>query len=442
MSAAGGPWFSASQVETYELCPRKWAWKKIAGLEDGPSGPSAELGIQVHAVLEAWLRNGTPINTMTRAGQIVMSGLHLLPAPQTPGMRIEEEFRIEIGGHRFVGYKDVEFLQRVPPLVEDHKTTKDFRWAKTADDLRENVQACLYAVDAMHRAGANECDLQWTYFRTTKEGAHPVRLRVTREQITPRLERICRSADEMTLLLASGCRAQDVTPNASACEAFGGCEYQQLCNLTPEERIRAIMTQQQAHNDLLARLQNRNGINPPPVAAASPPAPAAPGGAHWNGQCYVDPATGQPIQVAPPPVAQYAAPPAPVAAPPPPPAQYAAPPPPPPAQVAPPPPPPPPAPEQAAAPATRRRRAPAAAALAAPPAPPQQVAQAPTPVAAYAPPPVVQATQASGSPDVVHDVRMATLLNQAASMLDAVNAAIAQCSQMIRTAASMVGEPA
>lgn len=268
--------FSATQVDTYLLCPRKWAWQKIDGLAAPPS-PALALGSAVHAELEGWLRDGKPLNLLSEAGQIAMAGLHHLPAPGTPGLLIEEPYELTLGGYTFRGAKDWQILDRRPPVVGDHKTTKDFRWAKTPEVLKRDVQACLYAADAMVRANSIECDLQWTYFKTSgSRDSKPVHLRVTADDIAPTVERIVGAAAEMTLLHQSGVRAAEVPITADACEAYGGCPFQSNCNLSPEERFRAMMNQQKT-SDFLASLQARTGatgINPPPAApAATPPGP-------------------------------------------------------------------------------------------------------------------------------------------------------------------------
>lgn len=266
--------FSATQVDTYLLCPRKWAWQKVDGLTAPPS-PSLALGSAVHAELEGWLRDGKPLNLLSEAGQIAMAGLHHLPAPGTPGLLIEEPYELTLGGYQFRGAKDWQILDRRPPVVGDHKTTKDFRWVKTAEILKSDVQACLYAADAMLRAGATECDLQWTYFKASgSRGSQVVHLRVTADDIAPTVERIVGAAAEMTLIHQSGVRAAEVPINADACEAYGGCPFQSNCNLSPEERFRAMISQQKT-SDFLASLQARAaGINPPPAASpATPPGP-------------------------------------------------------------------------------------------------------------------------------------------------------------------------
>lgn len=284
-------WFSATQVETYLLCPRKWAWYKVAGIVQPPS-PSLALGSAVHAQLEGWLRDGKPLDLLSEAGQIAMAGLHHLPAPGTPGLVVEQAYQLVIGGHHFRGAKDWQLLDRRPPVVGDHKTTKDYRWVKTVEELRTNIQAALYAADSMLRTQYPVCDLQWTYFKTSGgRGSQVVHLRVTAEEIVPTIDRVIKACDEMSLILRAGVRAEEVPINPEACEAFGGCPYQSICNLTPEQRFRAMMNQQ-ATSDFLAKLQERNPSRGAPAGAINPPEAALAPAAPPPGQPWPDHAAG------------------------------------------------------------------------------------------------------------------------------------------------------
>lgn len=282
--------YSASQVESFDDCQRKWAWRYRDRIKRDK--PSRVLGNAVHDVLAKWLSHATPIDTSTEAGRIALTGIHVLPAPKTPGLEVEgvpigepgdkKLFGLRVGGHLFCGVKDVQDLTRVPPLVIDHKTSKDpRRYAKTADMLTDDVQACLYAADAMVRTGSDTCDLRWVYYSTRKPSLPiVVDRRVTREQIEMRLERAVQSAQRMAAYHAANVAAIDVPPNPNACEAFGGCDYKDLCGeFSPTERIRAIMAQQSA-DEFLASLKRpgsvTNAINPPSTpqaVATSIPAP-------------------------------------------------------------------------------------------------------------------------------------------------------------------------
>ena len=70
---------SPTQIDTYTLCQRKWAWTALAGLR-GIQNESAALGSAVHKVIEVFFRSGMPIDMTTDVGEIAMSGYHLWPS--------------------------------------------------------------------------------------------------------------------------------------------------------------------------------------------------------------------------------------------------------------------------------------------------------------------------------------------------------------------------
>lgn len=263
--------FSATQVESFLLCPRKWAWSKLDGISSPPT-PAAELGTIVHAQLENWLGYGIPFDCSHKSGDIAYAGLEHLPRPNTPGMTVEEAFVLELGGHTWRGLKDVQILDRQPPLVLDHKTTRDIDlFARSPEELRTNVQACLYAADAMVRTDSDTCELYWVYYQTQgPKRAKRVELVVTRADVEPTLIRACEAADAMTTIHELGIKAKDLPPNPAACADFGGCPYVSHCNLTIQE----IHMSQQAQNSFLAKLNAAKAAKTTP--AVNPPAQAAP----------------------------------------------------------------------------------------------------------------------------------------------------------------------
>lgn len=279
---------SPSQVSTYEDCPRKWAFSWLDGLE-GPKHPSAIRGIKVHRHLELWLKKRVPPggNEEARVAQVMLP--HLPPPHLVRQEHVEMPAGLLIGDVRFVMVLDlfVPSLSVPVPVVHDHKTTSSFDWALTPDVMHEDVQASLYAAWAMVATKCGEVDVQWTYGLTKgAPRAHPVRARLTLPMIQDRLRRSVESAREMREILEAGGSAIDVPYDASACEKYGGCPFQDRCNLTPQDRMESIMSQGTAKEDFLRKLREGKGksngapaspgqVNPPAVAEAAPAAAAA-----------------------------------------------------------------------------------------------------------------------------------------------------------------------
>lgn len=275
---------SASQINTFRDCPRKWRYSRPDAF-GSRANPAAALGSGVHGVLEGWLRDGTPIDPTDRLGAIAMSGVQYLPPPKT--CAVEADFAIDRPGDiRYTGRIDL-WNQRLG-IVYDHKTTKDLVWAKSEDDLREDVQANLYALAAFdfldaQRTPVGSVDLVWIYYTTaTPYKSRKVHLTVMRESA----ERVIALADETAREIGQYMdKEPDAVPrNPAACDSYGGCPYLVECGPTAAQRIGSIM----GHADLAARLRagapsapagNGAAVNPPEAAATTAPATtAAPAG--------------------------------------------------------------------------------------------------------------------------------------------------------------------
>ena len=227
------------------MCPRKWAFIKIDGLE-APPNAAAALGLRVHDVLELFLGEGEDIDTDTEEGQIAFPGVRLLPVPRYPGMRLEGWFAIQFGAAAYVGYKDVEIIRAGErPQVKDHKTTRSFTWMKTQKELLRDVQAGLYAADSMIKTGWSEVELEWIYYRTEgSRQAKPVQVTINREQVSRILTGVDETAREMIAIKESGVSAIDVTPDYSGCSKFGGCPFRgKQCKVSGSKLLRALFTQ-------------------------------------------------------------------------------------------------------------------------------------------------------------------------------------------------------
>jgi len=266
---------SASQLNVWHECQRKWAWKYVAKLRP-EAHKSAALGVKVHAQLERYLKTGEMPDFVadSEAGNIAASGLHHLPKPGAPGLEIEQHFKFQspATGIWYRGFIDV---LKAPgedgiPDVLDHKTTGDVKWAKTPEDLLEDTQAILYAKSALLRwPDAPKVRLQWTYFQTRKtRKSLPVLQEVSREHVDYMFPLIEKGAQEIVTTLIGKQQPLELPPNPRACGMFGGCPFTAQCNLSPEETIRAMSNADQKTTSLLSRLGTQN----------AEPAPAPAGG--------------------------------------------------------------------------------------------------------------------------------------------------------------------
>lgn len=261
--------FSVSQVESFLLCQRLWAFDKIDKIKV-PEKESTKLGGEVHDMAEAYLKHGIPIDKETQAGSILMSGFHYLPAPKTPGMTVEEWFVLESGSAVYRGLKDIEIIPKNPgllPQVKDHKTTGNFQWMKTPDQLLKDIQAGIYAADAMRKTSKTKVELEWIYYRT--KGARKSlnsKVIITSEHVKPILDKVEQTAQKMIRVLNNVEHGIDAEPNFSSCSAYGGCPHKNVrCTVNAKSALTSMFRQKVLENKMgkdtasfLASLRNRD----------------------------------------------------------------------------------------------------------------------------------------------------------------------------------------
>lgn len=269
-------WLSPTQIDTYRMCKRKWAWGYIAGIKSPPNR-FAKLGLDVHDVLEEFLKNGTAPDRNTQAGKIAIPGLKFLPSP---GQAIVEgKFVWELPEHGFNLTGRIDWREMVPAFG-DHKTTSDFKWMKTVEVLETDVQAIIYAAYILYVMNANNVRGRWVYYRTKRTPASKkVDFEFSREHVDAQMVGILETGREMVAWKRGTREATDLPYDAKACDAYGGCFYREKhCNLTSKERLVSLMAQESLKDKLArkkaeAQAQNKPQpqINPPENAQASEP---------------------------------------------------------------------------------------------------------------------------------------------------------------------------
>jgi len=232
---------------------------------------SAALGKAVHSVGEAWYTGGT-VDWGKLPAQVFLSGSHLLPHPskcdvvateacvgdvgddtlESDAVRGEaldlsqwygEDFAkrafggthvpvLVVGGVRWFGKRDL--FARSPgesarlgidaeALLVDYKSSADVRrYAKTPEELREDVACSLYALDCMRHTRLVSQVCRWLYVET-KEVRRAAAVDVTINR--PEAEAVVCAAAERARTLDSYVRVEDAPPNTDACEEYGGCPF-------------------------------------------------------------------------------------------------------------------------------------------------------------------------------------------------------------------------
>lgn len=299
------PVLSATQIQLWLDCKRKWAFKHIAGIQT-PTHPAAALGTEVQDTqLDPYLSDGRAFDFSRPSGEIAQALTPLLPKSSSPGMRLRRKFLVPSPTGQW--WYQGEFDMYAPDsgimpgfaggrvLVQDTKTTGNLAYALTAETLATNIQAQLYAFVVMFEESVNELDLAWAYVRTRKP--HRTKLThlpvygdrdvyridgslesISTDHVVQEFKRIEAAAKELVAVKLTSPKPEDVPPNPRMCDSYGGCPYRHLCNLSPAAHHAAI-TQEANLNMNAASLSFLDALKKGvaagvPVAPLPAPAPA------------------------------------------------------------------------------------------------------------------------------------------------------------------------
>ncbi len=263
---------SPSQIGTWLKGRRLWAFQYILKIKS-PETVGQARGTDVHEQTERHLwGEGFDFSTEYRkeSAEIAMLGVHLLPRPRTPGMRIEgypvegtrpktsardpnRDFRFPIGeGGRTIIYRGrmdvtVPDSAAVPglwggaPACVDHKSSSNIaEYALRAEDLHTDPQGVIYAYYLMCLYRSPIADLQWNYLPTRgPKVAEPRRLRVYSPRVVEEFQKLHAHGLEISATYRSVTNPLDLPPcnehagsgnkKLDPCMAYGGCPFKDRC---------------------------------------------------------------------------------------------------------------------------------------------------------------------------------------------------------------------
>lgn len=250
---------SPSAIVMYRNCARLWYNNYQLSLR-GPVPTFLARGTAIHAALEHFLRTGevlVEVEVPDAPGvkfpvlQYVQAAIDYLPKPAPDpywdpwrekgdaGIFVEQSG--EMGtwtdpdgttGPVFRQFLDLVEAYPDRATLTDHKTTSDFRYAKTPEELSVNVQLISNCMWLLRESNYTEVTLRHLYLLTSRKRpkALAVSVVVTREHVEREWQKILltiREMDGWTRLAPK--TAEALPPTVTMCSAFGGCLHKPLC---------------------------------------------------------------------------------------------------------------------------------------------------------------------------------------------------------------------
>jgi hypothetical protein len=249
---------SASQLSTFQLCERKWAFQSIFRMPRQES-ESNVFGTTLHSIAERWLKaddlgrddTGAPLQMYPSEWDKDISPANasairsLIDKAITSGVLVRRKYRqIEhpifddvIPGVKMQGYIDM----LLPGEIQDHKSAKNTRYIKTPATLATDTQMLVYAHHAIESGGGIGSD-EHIILRHNVFVRQPLKVIRTETQV-PKMDvmkfwdtEVVPVAKRMVQLKKKGLTENDwrkfsgPADENSACNAYGGCPFLSICS--------------------------------------------------------------------------------------------------------------------------------------------------------------------------------------------------------------------
>lgn len=279
---------SASQIENYRQCPRRWWFRSIKKLAE-PQSEAQRVGDRFAKAIEARLK-GQPIPRFDAVADLVIDRFltaadAYFPVEPNPLIIAEKKIEFDVPDlpARMIGYIDVLDLSGEAAHIRDHKTRADRKYALSHQKLVSDVQLNIYAYAIrLELPAARFIDStigHINYVKPPKKMANNIEYltdewqpEVFVRQIPLDITNNDAIMDDVKMVIADMVNYSDslLTPEqvpfdttGDACYSYGQpCTYSAICpkfNLTPRNTPMAL----------------KSLPPPPPARSAAPPAPPA-----------------------------------------------------------------------------------------------------------------------------------------------------------------------
>jgi hypothetical protein len=240
---------SVTKLSDFERCPAYYHHKYILKIPQ-PLTDSLTNGIALHDAAERYLlgkdiEQPHPEGPQSTYGlPLVRAAKRLLPPPGS--VEVESWCKLEnFGGENttLVGRVDYHSeawdsgVSGVLPLIGDHKTHSDFKWAETEETLVRNRQLSVYA-EALYPNAPGYIFEHIQYRTKGTPTAQRTRVIVKQSQVKTVVERARQTAASLLQWLNRAARDTLTEQDArtGACGDYGGCPFAAMCKFSPKNR--------------------------------------------------------------------------------------------------------------------------------------------------------------------------------------------------------------
>lgn len=219
-------------MRNHSDCNRKWYFDKIVFPRDDTDEGTAstKLGTEVHANIEDFFNDAGALDHPLLTFNTFV---HMVKGSDVE-RRIEWEFLDEtsfkVAAKGYIDLVTIDHDNKKIAVI-DHKTTKDWKYSKKEDELRDDPQALLYLWVAYQEFGEG-WNYSFSHHVILTKKAEPERI-TTIEVTTDQIKKGKKALDEMIAGMVHDSKALDHTfvdhNNYRSCYKFGKCQFWDYC---------------------------------------------------------------------------------------------------------------------------------------------------------------------------------------------------------------------
>ena len=270
---------SVSQIKQFMRCNWRW-WYAYGPPQLKGTGSSATwLGGAVHLALEEYME-GRPIPDADSLAELMAAdrnfeewdfkkrlkvakkaipissvGLDKLPPPGS--VEVERALEIPCGDAVMICRIDMSG----PGYIGDHKTTSNLSWARSVQEVENDIQLLTYAYAALQDDPPEVVKIELLY-RTTKGMCHT--LNVSAEVPWSRVEQNWRDMVQISDHLVEHKydeSPEQLTENINACGDFRGCDHREYCPHSPKNRNKNLRNETMRHSERTQKMRDKLGLS-------------------------------------------------------------------------------------------------------------------------------------------------------------------------------------
>lgn len=257
---------SASQIRNWQQCQRKWWFEKVGGFKPEATAPQQQ-GEMLHNSLERYFKYGEALTheSSQRAVELINAPRKILLLSEYPKNYKLNLLAAGVPVKGRIDLLDLNPLKRGVLRILDFKTSNNFDYNKSEEDLARDIQMMMYAHWAFSRFDIQYVQAAHIYIHKKQTAAKLIETEGLDKTHVSGIYSQVESLVEKMAVTAGAETHTKVPKTESACYAYGKpCPFLEMC--ASNKTVNELKQEMEKQNvDFLEKLKARTETGETPV---------------------------------------------------------------------------------------------------------------------------------------------------------------------------------